>query len=57
MIDGRNNKRVAKKEEKTTDEKPSLLGRLKEKQEQLSSGAKQDAPAHNKKPERDICSK
>lgn len=46
--------RVAKKEEKTTDEKPSLLGRLKEKQEQLSSGAKKDAPAQSKKSERDM---
>ena len=54
MIDGRNNNRVAKKEEKNTDEKPSLLGRLKEKQEQLSSGAKKDAPAQNKKSERDM---
>ena len=54
MIDGRNNNRVAKKEEKHTDEKPSLLGRLKEKQEQLSSGAKKDAPAQNKKSERDM---
>ena len=54
MIDGRNNNRVAKKEEKTTDEKPSLLGRLKEKQEQLSSGVKKDAPAQNKKSERDM---
>ena len=44
----------AKKEEKTTDEKPSLLGRLKEKQEQLSSGAKKDAPAQSKKSERDM---
>ena len=54
MIDGRNNNRVAKKEEKTTDEKPSLLGRLKEKQEQLSAGAKKDAPAQSKKSERDM---
>ena len=54
MIDGRNNNRVAKKEEKNTDEKPSLLGRLKEKQEQLSSGAKKDAPAQSKKSERDM---
>lgn len=54
MIDGRNNNRVAKKEEKNTDEKPSLLGRLKEKQEQLSSGVKKDAPAQNKKSERDM---
>lgn len=54
MIDGRNNNRVAKKEEKNTDEKPSLLGRLKEKQEQLSSGAKKDAPAQCKKSERDM---
>ena len=54
MIDGRNNNRVAKKEKKNTDEKPSLLGRLKEKQEQLSSGVKKDAPAQNKKSERDM---
>ena len=34
--------------------KQSLLGRLKEKQEQLSNGARADAPAHNKKTERDM---
>ena len=50
----RNNNRVAKKEEKNIDEKPSLLGRLKEKQEQLSSGAKKDVLAQSKKSERDM---
>lgn len=54
MIDGRNNNLIAKSDEKTNGEKPSLIGRLKEKQEQLSNGAKADAPAHNKKTERDM---
>ena len=54
MIDGRNNNQAAKKEEKTSDAKPSLIGRLKEKQEQLAKGAKTDVPAKEKKSERDM---
>lgn len=41
-------------QEKVTGEKPSLIGRLKEKQEQLANGAKKDAPVQNKKSERDM---
>lgn len=54
MIDGRNNNQTAKKEEKTSDVKPSLIGRLKEKQEQLAKNAKAEAPAKEKKSERDM---
>lgn len=54
MIDGRNNNQASKKEEKTSDAKPSLIGRLKEKQEQLAKGAKAVAPAKEKKSERDM---
>lgn len=54
MIDGRNNNQAAKKEEKTSDAKPSLIGRLKEKQEQLAKGAKTETPAKEKKPNLDM---
>lgn len=60
MIDGRNNIQSNHKSEKNTDskdkaeEKPLLLGRLKEKKELLVNIAKKDAPAQEKNPEYDM---
>jgi hypothetical protein len=59
MIDGRNNNRPEQsvKEPKANDaraEKPSVLERLKEKQELLAKTEKKEAPASEKKPERDV---
>jgi hypothetical protein len=61
MIDGRNNNQVtnkadtkAKAADQNQNERPSVLGRLKEKQELLAKADRKEAPAPEKKPERDM---
>jgi hypothetical protein len=62
MIDGRHNNQKPKKTEvesmvsepENEGEKPSVLGRLKAKQELLANTSKKDAPAPEKKPEHDM---
>lgn len=52
MIDGRNNNCTAKMDEKRMNEKPSLIERLKKKQEQLSNSGNAEPAIQNKKTER-----
>ena len=61
MIDGRNNNRVtnkadtkAKAADQDQKERPSVLGRLKEKQELLAKAEKKEVSAPEKKQERDM---
>jgi hypothetical protein len=61
MIDGRKNNQMmnksdtkAKAVDQNQNERPSVLGRLKEKQELLAKADKKEAPAPEKKPERDM---
>jgi hypothetical protein len=61
MIDGRKNNQMmnksdtkSKSADQNQNERPSVLGRLKEKQELLAKADKKEAPAPEKKPERDM---
>jgi hypothetical protein len=61
MIDGRNNNQVTNKADtkskaadQNQNERPSVLGRLKEKQELLSKAEKKEVSAPEKKQERDM---